>query len=77
MKYIIFSDESAVIFADEASHKFIAGDKPVRSAGFCRVETYRNEYDDICAKISCWGKSDSLGVGSILLDEQILERIFR
>lgn len=41
MKYIIFDNNEAVIFSDTTSHKSIAGERPVRSAGFCSVETYR------------------------------------
>ena len=57
MKYIIFTDGSAVIFGDTTSHKAVAGNRPVSSAGFCRVETFRNDYDDVRAKVSAWGKA--------------------
>ena len=76
MKYITFFDNTAVVFPDTASHKEIAGDKLVRSAGYCRVETYRDKYDNVRAKVSCWGKSDSLGVASMLLDERLVANIF-
>ena len=76
MKYIIFQDNSAVIFSESISHKSIAGDMPVSSAGFCQIETYRNQFDDIRAKASCWGKSDSLGIAAFPSDNKIIERIF-
>lgn len=77
MKYIVFLDGTATVFADTASHKQIAAGRAVRSAGFCRVETYRNQFDDIRAKIQVWGKSDTLQVSSNKEDIQFLEEIFR
>ncbi len=77
MKYIVFRDESCAIFPDSTSHKEIAGNKPVKSAGFCIVETYRNNFDDICANVSCYGKSDSLNIESSPNDNNILCRMFR
>jgi hypothetical protein len=76
MKYIVFLDGSAIIFSKTTSHKWMAGDKIVRSAGFCTVETYRNQYDDIRAKVQVYGKSDTLGVESNPADAKILEEMF-
>lgn len=76
MKYIIFTDGSAVIFGDTTSHKAVAGNRPVSSAGFCRVETFRNDYDDVRAKVSAWGKSDSLDTYSRPGDNMVLEMMF-
>lgn len=76
MKYIIFTDGSAVIFGDTTSHKAVAGNRPVSSAGFCRVETFRNDYDDVRAKVSAWGKSDSLDAYSHPGDNMVLEMMF-
>lgn len=64
MKYIVFGDGQAVVFAETADHKLMAGNQWVRSAGFCRIETYRNQFDDLRAKIVCWGESKSLGMKS-------------
>ena len=77
MKYIVFQDGSAIIFADSMNHNYMANEKPVKSAGFCQIETYRNQFDDIHAKISCFGESTTLGVKSDPNDAQILESLWR
>lgn len=77
MKYVIFQSGDAIIFGDFASHKDMAGNRPVMSAGFCMVETFRNQFDDIRAKVSVWGKSDSLHVESNQRDSEVLAAIFR
>ena len=76
MKYIVFADNSAVIFPETTSHKFVAGDKLVISAGFCKIETYRNNFDDIRANVCVWGESTTLNVKSNPDDAKIIERIF-
>ena len=77
MKYIVFQDNSAIIFADSMNHNYMANGRPVKSAGFCQIETYRNKFDDIRAKISCFGESTTLGVKADPNDNQILESIWR
>ena len=77
MKYIVFQDGSAITFSDTLSHKEVAGNKRVQSAGFCVVETYRDNFDNIKAKVSCYGESTSLGVGSLSSDNEDVARIFR
>lgn len=77
MKYIVFQDGSAIIFADSMNHEYMADKKPVKSAGFCQIETYRNQFDDIRAKISCFGESTTLNVKAEPNDSQILENIWR
>lgn len=76
MKYIVFENGDAIIFADSMDHKFTANDRPVRSAGFCQIETFRNQFDDIRAKIACYGESLSLNKKSQPDDHLILERIW-
>lgn len=76
MKYIVFENEDAIIFSNRCSHDFIAAGRNVLSAGFCRIETHRNCFDDIRAKVSVWGQSDSLKVKSNPADAQILENFF-
>lgn len=77
MKYIIFSNGEPVIFPDTLGHKEVAGMRMVDSAGFCRIETYRNQWDDIRAKVSVWGESTSLGVKSNPVDAEIIKKIWR
>lgn len=77
MKYIVFADNTAVVFAESSSHKFVAGDKMVRSAGFCRIETYRNDFDDVRAKVSVYGESTTLGVKSEKEDAELIANMFR
>jgi hypothetical protein len=55
----------------------MANGKPVKSAGFCQIETYRTQFDDIRAKISCFGESTTLGIKADPNDNQILESIWR
>lgn len=76
MKYIIFDDDTAIIFANSASHKNMANKKLVKSAGFCTIETYRNSFDDIRARVSCYGESTSLGIKSNDGDNKIIERMW-
>lgn len=60
MKYIVFENSEAVIFSDTIGHDEVAGNKPVKSAGFCSIETFRNQFDDTRARVSVWGESTSL-----------------
>ena len=53
MKYIRFMDNSVLVFADSLNHADVAGGKLVRSAGFCRIETSRNKFDDIVVNCGC------------------------
>ena len=64
MKYVIFQTGETVLFAESVTHAFVAGSRPVRSAGYCLLETKRNQFDDIRANVICYGGSDSLGVTS-------------
>ena len=77
MKYIVFEDQSAIIFADCYDHKNMANGRPVKSAGFCTIETYRTAFDDIRASISCYGESLTLHVTSNPYDKEILADIWR
>lgn len=77
MKYIIFENGEAIIFSETANHRDMAGNSAVKSAGYCRVETYRNQFDDIRAKVDVWGDSYTLKVVSHPEDAKILENIFR
>lgn len=77
MKYIIFENGEPVIFPDTLSHKEVAGNHPVKSAGFCTVETYLNQFDDLRAMATVWGESISLGKKSDDKDEDIIESIWR
>lgn len=63
MKYIIFQDGTFVLIPNFASHKNFNIYQPV-SAGFCRIESFRNEFDDVCYKVSCYGRSDTLKLDS-------------
>lgn len=76
MKYIIFMNGEVCVFPKTVSHSFIAGDRLVRSAGFCRIETYRNEFDDVRAKVQVWGDSFTLGVKSNPGDAEEISRMF-
>lgn len=41
------------------------------------IETFRTPFDDIRAKVSVWGKSDSLNKTSNAEDSEIIEKIWR
>ena len=77
MKYIRFMDNSVLVFADNLNHADVAGGKLVRSAGFCRIETSRNRFDDIVVNCGCYGKSESLGVTSLPDDADYVREVFR
>lgn len=78
MKYVVFQDDTAAIFSDMIDHKSMAI-KPVKSAGFCIIETGRNQFDDICVKeCSCFGNSHTLKLKSDpLYDKEIIKRMFK
>ena len=78
MKYIVFIDNSAILFGDHLSHDFMANGRPVKSAGRCCIETGRNSFDDVIIKhCSCFGESTTLGVKADLDDSQIVAEVFR
>lgn len=77
MKYVILNSEQAILFPDAVSHSSVAQEDQVLSAGFCSVETYRDEYDDIRAKVSVWGDSTTLNRKSDPGDEMIIARMFK
>lgn len=78
MKYIVYQDGTAVVFPDFADHKAMLGNKIPVSAGFCRVETRRNQFDDVVADVSCWGNSQTLNLESKGdKDAESIARIFR
>ena len=77
MKYIIFLNGEVCVFPETVGHNFIAGGRPVRSAGFCRIETYRDDFDDVRAKVSVWGRSDTLNVDSNPSDKIDIMQAFR
>lgn len=65
MKYVVFSNDTFAIIPDSCSHDSVVKDKTnVVSAGFCWLESYRNEYDDIRFRACCGGESITLGVKS-------------
>lgn len=77
MKYIVFESGDAVVFSNGADHKAMANGRKVRSAGFCFIETGRNQWDDIVVKrFGCYGDSQSLGVKSMPEDSEIVKQIF-
>lgn len=79
MKYVIYSDGLCAIFSNSISHRDMninPINNPVISAGFCRVETFRDNFDDVRAKVSCFGNSTSLGLGSRPEDENIIQSMF-
>ena len=69
MKYIIFQDQTFAIIPETACHKSIEShnyyeyNRPI-AAGFCMMESYRNQSDDIRFKVSCWGESETLKLKS-------------
>lgn len=77
MKYIVFEDGGTIVFAESKDHSHMAGNRPVRSAGFCWVETMRNQYDDLVFKdCVCYGRSDSLNVDSHPEDKDFIREVF-
>ena len=77
MKYIIFDNGTGILFSNMQNHSDMTFGRNVVSAGFCRVETTRNQFDDIIVKdVQCYGKSDSLGITSHSGDSEIIRDIF-
>ena len=76
MKYIVFEDRTAVIFAESVSHKFIAGDRLVHSAGFCSIAVHETDFGTHVG-ISTYGRSDSLNKDSDGINDcHILKSVF-
>lgn len=74
----MFLDNSAIVFSDRCDHKYMANGRPVKSAGFCSIETKRNQFDDVVLSYcSCYGQSTSLGVKADPCDSEIVQEIFR
>ena len=70
-KYIIVESEgirSAILFENVLSHKYIATNKVVYSAGFFSVDTESKS-------ISVWGKSTTLDISSKQEDKLLIERV--
>lgn len=64
MKYIIVSQhdlEMAIIFDEILSHRWVANDRPVVSAGMCNKQGV------------AWGESVTLGIKSRPQDTEILQ----
>lgn len=74
MKYIMFIDETFVILPRSQNHSDYAGSKVPISAGYLIMESYRNQYDDIRYRVSCYGQSDSMGLSSRKDDSEIIQR---
>jgi len=72
-KYIIvqtsYGGEEAIIFGELLTHKEVAGNLDVISAGFCQLADGGFTY-------SVWGSSVTLGIGSRKEDSEILNRLF-
>lgn len=78
MKYVIFQDNSVILFSELDDHKKMAAGRPVKSAGFCSFETERDQFDDIrCANVTVWGFSMSLDVGRLPGDEDIIKNAIK
>lgn len=77
MKYIVFADNTVCIFPNGCSHKWMASDRVVISAGFCNIETFRDQFDDTRVRVYCYGRSDSLNVDSHKdIDENLIRRMW-
>ena len=69
MKYIMYEDDSFVMFSDRLRHKDIEVTKVIASAGFVNIEL-----DKGVAKVGCSGESNSLRkVCNKIHDEFIIE----
>lgn len=77
MKYVILTNGEPIVFPDTLGHNEVVNKEMVRSAGFCMIETFRTPFDDIRAKVSVWGKSDSLNKTSNAEDAEIIKKIWR
>lgn len=66
MKYLIVEAPetgmpSAILFAENLTHRDVAGEQKVLSAGFCDVRSGQ-----------CWGRSESLGLSSQASDRALV-----
>lgn len=70
MKYVVFNNDTFALLPESASHDSVVKHKSsVLGAGFCRIESFRNPYDDIKFKVQCWGESITLNVKSRELED--------
>ena len=72
MKYVMFENEDFIIIPDTMNHKDVCINRKPIAAGFCRIEQYKNEWDDLRYRVSCWGNSSSLNLESRSEDEIIM-----
>ena len=77
MKYIVFADNTVCIFPNNCSHKWMAFGRPVISAGFCSIETFKDKFDITRATVYCYGRSDSLNIDSHKdMDERLISQMW-
>jgi hypothetical protein len=67
LKYIIFDDNSFVIFDENQKHSEACNRLDIQSAGFCSIDMLDN---DII--VTCWGESISLGKKMGSLDASVI-----
>lgn len=72
-KYLIIENQlslpCAVIFNEALTHKDVAGNMRVQSAGFCSIGQSNDGEYHVCT----WGHSESLGVGRLVSDESYIK----
>ena len=80
IKYVILDEAYPVIFGECNKHSDFKRAGLPTSAGFCSIHAEPdNSPTAICPVklvVSCWGKSESLGIGSAPNDAQIIQRLF-
>ena len=79
LKYIIFEEAYPVLFGECHKHSDLKRVGIATSAGFCSVREVDAPASSVSLRrmeVHCYGKSESLGIGSMPHDAAIIERLF-
>ena len=75
MKYITYSDGTAVVFSDAITHSSVRNGKFPVGAGFCGIRVTESGDGKKELRVSVSGRSVSMGLGVSAQDETVLTRL--
>lgn len=64
MKYVMFQGDNFVIIPNSMNHSDVVETGTPVSAGFCSIGIEEGYFGESRYKVTCWGKSHSLGLES-------------
>lgn len=74
MKYIVLDFDGHVeLFSEVVNHRDVANGRKVRSAGFCSIETFRDDSGNKKTKVKVYGESKTLKAETNGSDAQLIK----